>query len=303
MYELDPAFDYDLTLPDQLVFQGPGGGITIHDKFGLIKATLDCLSQGRPVDEVYGVLESDADRCAAKEHILQTLAARGIIRPLTTCSYADKDKLQAWLRFAGLNKQVDPIIGIIGQGAIADTVAAELSALGLQYHVIGDDAPDCDLGILCQDVPNEGVLRSVNRQFVDLGVPLLPVAVRRHVISTGPLIIAGATACAECVYHRAKMNAAPDAAPPVSASLANSAFTLRLAAMFVVEEALRFVYGVAYDLHIATLTRYSVLTGQRKSSVVLKVPRCPVCASRKLRTQPLADTFDRAVLNVAEFAE
>ena len=303
MYELDPAFDYDLTLPGQLVFQGPGGGMTIHDKLGLIKATLDCLSEGRPVDEAYAVLESDADRCAAKEHILQTLAARGIIRPTTPNSYTDKDKLQAWLRFAGLNKQADPVIGIVGQGAIADAVAAELSTLGLQCHVIEGDAPACDLGILCQDVPSENVLRSVNRQFVGLGVPLLPIAVRRHVISTGPLIIAGATACAECVHHRAKMNAAPDAAPPVSADLANSAFTLRLAAMFAVEEALRFVYGAAYDLHMATLKRYSVLTGQRKSSVILKVPRCPVCAPCKLRTQPLIDTFDRAVLNVAEFAE
>ena len=303
MFELDPALDYWSASSNQLVFSGPAGGFTIHDKLGLIKAVLDQIKSGLPVGDAFAKLASEEDRKTAQELIMSMLEARRIIRLRQTHDQPDQDTLQAWLRFVGVTKASKPVIGILGQGALPGMVSAELSGLGVEHTAANEIDPDWDLALFCQDQEDTGQLRLANRKCVGAGMTFLPVCVDGHIISVGPLIIPGATACAECAHHRARMNADIVEEMPEGKPAGRSAFTLRLAAMLAVEEALRFVHGAMYELHIAKLMRHSVVTGRRKHSVILKIPRCPVCGPELLRTRPLADTFNRAGERVEEFAE
>ena len=190
-----------------------------------------------------------------------------------------------------------------GEGRLRDSVAMELSALGIQTRLESFGSSEIDLCIYCQDEHDQASQRQANREFVENAIPYLPVSTDRHIITTGPLIIPGATACAECAYHRAQMRSGPDAPVEQTPKGTHSGFAIRLAALFAVEEALRFVYGACYDLHTATQTRHSVITGRRKQSTILKIPRCPVCGPEKIRRRPLTDTFDRSIAAISVSAE
>ena len=134
-------------------------------------------------------------------------------------------------------------------------------------------------------------MRSVNKQAVEVDVPFLPVWLQRHIVCVGPIIIPGATACAECLHHRHEMNRADtlnaQATPQAGAT---SPFASRFAAMLAAAEMARFLAGAIYDLHIATLSRYSLLNGKSAQSIILKLPRCPVCGPGR-HQRPLVDTF------------
>jgi len=209
-----------------------------------------------------------------------------------------------------------PMIGVLGEGQVKAALARDLTSLGLESsdllpEHISCGARDIDLLVFCQDWEDENALRRMNRLAVEAGVPLFPVAVHRHVISTGPMIIPHATACAECMYHRGQMNLqafeSGDAmlytlADADEQGISTSAFVARMAGMFGVEEIARYLFGAVYDLHLATLTRYSVTTGKQTKSVALKVPRCPVCGPHR-GVVPLQDTYtlyDETVLEAAE---
>lgn len=303
MYELDPALDYIQIPPNQLVFRGPAGGFTIHDKMGLIKSTVDCIKAERSLDEAFAGITSEQDRDTAKQHILGMLEARGVIRKSTSLDNPDRDMLQAWLRFVGRDKHAEPVVGLMGDGTLANCIGAELTALGIRHFEIEGNDFACDIGVFCQDAAGETALRQANKKFVEAGVPYLPVSIDRHIVSKGPMIIPGATACAECAHHRRQMSLGPDAQQIPDLPSKHSGFTIRLAAMFAVEELLRFVYGASYDLHTATQTRYSVVTGRSKHSVILKVPRCPACGPKKIRMRPLSDTFNRSSVQTGAFVQ
>jgi|GEM_PF-5994840 len=328
MYERNRAIDQAFFPPDRLVFSSPAGGFTIVDKTGLIRLVLAALDADAPLEPVFEIIPQPEDRGRVQERIVSMLLDRRIILPKvatqrdkgrdkgrdTQPDQTSEDILCAWLRFVGVQNERVPMIGVLGEGQVKAAVQRDLASLGLERcellpEQVNGRARDIDLLVFCQDREDESARRAVNRLAVEACVPWFPVAVHRHVISTGPIIIPGATACVECIYHRGQMNlqafetgAAGADVQAGAHGVSTSAFVARMAAMFGVEEIARYLFGAVYDLHLATLTRYSVTTGQQTKSVALKVPRCPVCGPHR-GVVPLRDTYtlyDETVLEAAE---
>jgi len=293
MLELDPAIEYACVPPDRLVFSGPSGSFTIVDKAGLINRFLDCLKHGLPTEQAFAEIEDPSDRIEVSGRVVEVLRARGVVREKSAENAGSEygDILCAWLRFVGTNGQREPLVGVIGEGKLSRALERELASLGLMHRGIQHVDQACDLIVHCQDYEDMPALRAVNKQAVEANIPYLPVRLQRHVVSLGPMIIPGATACIECVYHRGQMNLDVKREDhPLRQQGATSEFTARFAAMLAGAEASRFLFGAIYDLHIATLKRYSVLTGKQAQSVALKLPRCPVCGLGR-GERPLVDTF------------
>lgn len=294
MLTVDPAFDYFYLRSNQIVFQGPTGQFVIADKAGLIRGMLEALDAGEPVDTALAHIDPPEQRGAIEERILGILSARGVVKARAGAQpSAATDPLCDWLGFVGASGTAGRHVAVEGEGLLANALRETLDGLGLSTDgQAGEAMPD--LTAFCQDHEDSAALRRINADLIEAGVPLLPVRVHRHVITLGPVIVPGATACAECVHHRTHMAAGREGAGmlcegPVSVS----GFAARLAALMAAEEISRFVFGAAYDLHVASVTRHSVLTGKRTVSVALKVPRCPVCGAANGR-RPQVNTFNLA---------
>lgn len=305
MLELDPAVTYSCVPPDRIVFVTPTGRFTILDKAGFVSGLLDCISHKRSVDEAFQKIPDDADRKHIRDGVIHALRARRVIRECPCPQDAEKegDLLYAWLRFAGgQTGEIGPI-GVLGKGSLADLVLHEVESLGLTGYAVDGVKAEFALTVLCQDYENMPQLRDVNRQSVRLGVPFFPIITDRHVISLGPVIVPGATACMECAYHRARMNAGEQMVPVCETSDVNtSALVSRLGATLGAIEIARFLSGAIYDLDVATRVRHSALTGKRSHSVILKLPRCPVCGIGRAE-RPLVDTFVANETSLLEPAE
>ena len=293
MLELDPAVTYACVPPDRIVFFTPVGKFTIMDKAGFVGRVLDCLSKQQPLEDVFKCIPEKADRELVREGVLGALKARRIVRESPAPRQADKgdDLLGAWLRFAGGGAEQIGSIGVFGDGPLGALFLQEVESLGLVACAAETVDPKFDLIVLCQEYPDISRLRAVNKDAVACHVPFFPVTIDRHVVSLGPVIIPGATACMECMYHRAQMNAAESMeAHEDMFALATSTLVVKLGAVLGAIEAARFLSGAIYDLDVASCVRHSVLTGKRSHSVVLKLPRCPVCGIGG-GGRPLADTF------------
>lgn len=295
MYELEPAIEHAIIAQDRIMFSSPAGGFTIIDKAGLVGGVLDCLKAGQPIERAFGRIDEDQDRAQLQEHVLNMLIARGIVRKQQECQAGSGDILAAWLGFVGVAKSTNRHVQIIGEGGLAKALITELNGLGL--NGLGREAAQrgdepAGLIVCCQDRKDMKALRAANAEAVAAGVPFLPVCIDRHIIAIGPVTIPGATACVECMYQRERMNAGDDTDKPnpMPAHGTVSDFALRFAAMLAAGEAARFLSGAIYDLHIASLVKHSLVTGRRTTSVILKVPRCPVCGPQRKRG-PLVDTF------------
>lgn len=305
MLECNPAIEHALVPPDRLVFSAPTGGFTIVDKAGLIRAALACLSQGRPVEEAFEAIEGADQRAEICQHIIDMLKSRGVIRVRSdrSASPASDDMLSTWLQFAGVYKGKELSVGVVGKGVIATQLRSELEALGLANTALKRVEMGHDLIVCCQDHEDISSLRQINREAVEAGLPYLAVRALRHIIATGPLVIPGATACMECAHHRQEINRKE--LPGLAASLTggtHSHYTLRLAAMMAGAESARFLFGASYDLHVTHISRYSLLTGKLAQSVILKVPRCPVCGLGRMDS-PLQSAYAVCKTEAMEPAE
>lgn len=295
MLELDPATEYNLLPPHRLVFSSPAGQFTIVDKAGLIRAVLKCLEEGVPVARAFERIGCPEHASDIEDKIIALLKQRGVVRSQqASCAVSGRDDLfNAWLRFAGQAQETQPIIGVLGEGLLATALLEELQTLGLSPMRADKIDPKFDLIASCQDYENMQKLREINRQAIDAGTVLYPVRLQRHIVALGPVIIPEATACMECFHHRRRMNFPADAASlEADAAHAVSPFVARFGAMLATIEIARYFHGATYDLHVATLTRQSALTGKRTQSVVLKLPRCPACGMGRGQ-RPLVDTFAR----------
>jgi bacteriocin biosynthesis cyclodehydratase domain-containing protein len=134
-------------------------------------------------------------------------------------------------------------------------------------------------------MPDDARLREVNRRAVGSDAAYLPVVLDRHLVSIGPLVLPRATACYECLYHRVR--AGRRNLEAFEAVAARDHRPSRLSAHFAAASAaagiLRFLAGSALDLHMATVARHNLLTGDSGHTVALKVPRCPVCGQANMR--------------------
>ena len=293
MYRLDPAFDFAVEAPNNILFSGPGGEFIVQDTSGLIRAVLKAFETGAALNTVFEKIEDPETRQLAEARIVDMLCARGVLKACTedaiATQSASKDPFCDWLGFVGDTRAEEQAVHIAGQGALADAVRAECNAIGLTVNPQNTDAPaQGDIIVFCQDRPLTSDLREFNQHAVQAGAIFLPVQIHRHVITIGPLVLPGATACAECAHHRQQASAGEPAIQMGERMQCTvSPFVIRLAAMLGVQMIARFLSGAAQDLHISTITRHSVLTGQRTDSIILKVPRCPVCGQANAR-KPLS---------------
>lgn len=289
MYRLDPAFDFAFEAPNRLLFSGPGGEFIVQDTSGLIQAVLKAVMAGKAPSTAFEGIKEAETRQLAETRILDMLRSKGVLRAgtnvATDTEHASEDPFCDWLGFVGGARTDLPALHIAGQGALSKAMLAECEAVGLATTCLKTNTPSHDeVVVYCQDRPSMSALREANQNAVEAGAIFLPVQIHRHVITLGPLVLPGATACAECVHHRSLASAGePVIQMGERMQCAVSPFVVRMAAMLGVQRIAHFMFGAVQDLHISTVTRHSVLTGQRTDSVVLKVPRCPVCGGANAR--------------------
>jgi bacteriocin biosynthesis cyclodehydratase domain-containing protein len=305
MLELNPAVTYASVSSDRIVFFTPTGRFTILDKAGFVGRVLHCLSERQPIDEAFAQIPDDTDRAHIREGVIGALRTRRVIQetPSPQARGERGDLLCAWLRYAGgQTGEIGPV-GVVGTGTLAELMLEELERLGLAAYAVDHVDSELALVVLCQSQENMTQLRAINRQSVQLEVPFFPIVTDRHIVSLGPVIIPGATACIECAYHRQRMNAAEKMLPVGQVSQLHTSFLVaRLGATLGTIEVARFLMGAIYDLDIATCVRHSALTGKQSHAVILKLPRCPVCGIGR-GDRPLVDTFittETALLEPAE---
>jgi len=186
-------------------------------------------------------------------------------------------------------------IALHGDGPLAERVAAELSAAGARVRrAPSDAAPDADAGVtvFVAQGDDDPLLQAFNRAAHEAGRPWLLVTPFDGVRATvGPLVLPGATACAECLrLRRASTFPARELVAELSGPVATAhpglpaaQPGLELAVVgAVVDVALA---RVALDEH-APSGRPGALTtwtaGPRGPEAeehrILRVPRCGVCS-------------------------
>ena len=75
---------------------------------------------------------------------------------------------------------------------------------------LNDDAPIPDYGnkrallLVCSDVENFSLFRTVNAKAVERGITSLYLGIDWGTVQCGPLVIPKATACYECYFHRVR---------------------------------------------------------------------------------------------------
>ena len=281
IYEIHSAVDYNCVDANKIIFSSPAGKFAIADHLGLISRVLACCARGQDVDAAFSDISEDSTRQLVKEQILDLLLRRRILTATGKNARQASDPFLGWLGYVGMGTASGTTLLIEGNGFIADTVKSTAVNLGIEFDTAMPEAwTEQHLIIYCQDQYDLAQLRSINRHAVASRSVLLPVSTDRYIINLGPIILPKATACIECLYHREKSHTKERDQDCIELrSETSSEFVCRMAAMFVLEEAARYMLGAAYDLHAVTLTRHSVLTGKRTKSVAWKIPRCAVCGS------------------------
>lgn len=308
MYSLNAAFEFACQPPNRLLFAGPGGEFIIIDTSGLIRGLLEAIKDGEPLEFIFSEIADENQRTIAQDRILGVLTERRIIQRDADADWSNRralsrDVLCDWLGFFGARAPI-PAFALSGDPILSGFVKTEMAALGLPTTAETDDRQVSEnVMIFCQDKPDRAALRAANVLAVARKSTFFPIMLDRHIITLGPFIIPGATACMECLHHRETMNrASPDGEIGKYLTPAPSPFTARLAAMLGVQTFARFLFGTVQDMHQATLTRHSVLTGKTATSVILKLPRCPVCSGPALQ-KPLASSFSLVAPSLVQAAE
>lgn len=141
--------------------------------------------------------------------------------------------------------------------------------------------------VAATDTGAQHLLRPLNRYAVDHKVPFLPVVLRDHVGQVGPLVIAGETACLECLRARQNANHA-DAEGYRVAELPSEAgtwavgyhpmMTAMLGNVVAMELSKQFA-GTLPHRNVGTMIEIKLLEPSVTRRKILKVPRCVACGT------------------------
>jgi bacteriocin biosynthesis cyclodehydratase domain-containing protein len=265
----------------------PAEEFVIVDRVGIIGKVLDAIRNGSPLETAIEGFDDPAARDEVLAGVVTLLKTRRIIGVETATASQSADPIHDWLsHVAWTRDSVVPAVRLFGSGFLHTALASLLEEVGIACAQ--DEVPPAGadhLIVACLDTPDDAWLRQINRRAVEADAAFLPVVLDRHVISTGPLILPGATACYECLYHRVRAGRRNLEAFEAAAERDHrpSRLAARYAAASAAALIVRFLTGSAFDLHIAQVTRHNLLTGAYGHTVALKVPRCPVCGQANMR--------------------
>lgn len=314
---ISPLVEITTLGDDKIALSIVGRRYTIEDRFGMIQSILSSaengleqdtlranLSQHFPQDAIETTLKSLIDTKVLVKHndrgsgdaTQQYLAHRreqeGNIMPGASAAYAADN----WL------------VLLAGNGALADAMATSLASMHVTLERIATDAvlPVCHgkriLLLVCGDDENFALFRSMNQRAVEHGIASLYLGIDWTTVQCGPLTIPKATACYECYYHRIRASrkfVAEFDARSNPDNILYRALPSQLAIQWAIAEAsritLQYLSGTLENLHHSAFSEINTLNGEIHRSMVLRLPRCPVCGNANT-ARPVGTVFQHALL-------
>ncbi|MCB1497410.1 MAG: TOMM precursor leader peptide-binding protein [Bauldia sp.] len=151
--------------------------------------------------------------------------------------------------------------------------------------------------VVCSDVGGLGLMRDWNRSCVAANVPFYPIVLEDEVAHLGPLVIPGEGPCFECLCLRREAAAAD---PDRERATQGHAFfgrvvsgylqpMARVAADIAAIELLKFFSRTLPGGAAGRLIEADLMVPALRTRTVLKVPRCPVCATAASGSAPAPD--------------
>jgi bacteriocin biosynthesis cyclodehydratase domain-containing protein len=138
----------------------------------------------------------------------------------------------------------------------------------------------CDFG-------SQHELRCWNRYALQYGVPFLPILLTDHVGQIGPMVIAGAGPCLECLRARQNSNvsdpvmfrAAEHGACSAQNSIGYHPSMASVLGDIAAVEVAKHLMGKNTRTSIGTLIEVDLMTPALINHKVLKIPRCQICGT------------------------
>jgi bacteriocin biosynthesis cyclodehydratase domain-containing protein len=302
---------------DKIAISVVGRRFTIEDPFGMIKSILAsvedgisledialALSEHYPADAVQSTLKALVDTKvlvgrdgrahgdATHEHLEHRRDQDNMIAPEARPSYA----VGNW------------VVLLAGQGQLADAMSVALTDMQVNVVPVTADAalPDVtgkrSLLLVCSDDENVGLFRQFNRKAIEHNVASLYVGIDWTSVQCGPLTIPRASACYECYFHRIRSTRKFVAEFDVRSNPDNflyHALPSRLAIQWAVAEtgrvALQYLGGTLDNFGQSVFSEINALSGEVGRSLVLRLPRCPVCGNASA-ARPVGAAFQHALL-------
>lgn len=177
-------------------------------------------------------------------------------------------------------------VAVVGRGVVAEEAARLATTFGWSTHAEPLDAGavnSSDFVIVAPDPDddvNVAAVDPVALHLLDIGIPWTMVTpFDGQVVTVGPVVIGGETACHECARRRrtAATHLGADLhhlTGRTGASASNAAAAV--AAGLAVHQVLRWV-ATADPTVPGHLSAYRPFSGTVSEHLVLRVPRCPVC--------------------------
>ncbi|MET3135141.1 bacteriocin biosynthesis cyclodehydratase domain-containing protein [Oxalobacteraceae bacterium GrIS 1.11] len=300
---------------DKIAISVVGRRYTIEDPFGMIRNILESVENGLELDVISAAMSehfpADAVQSTLKSLVdTKVLVARdGRSHGDATHEHLEHRRQQdgtvaadAHPAYAAANWRV----ALAGEGALADALAAALIAMQVPVERIGADLPPSaqsrQLMLVCADFENFGLFRKMNQKAVENNMASLYVGIDWTTVQCGPLVIPKATACYECYFHRMRSTRKFVAEFDVRSNSDNilyHALPSRLAVQWAVAEAsrvvLQYLSGTLDNLHQSVFSEINTLSGEIGRSMVLRLPRCPVCGNAST-ARPVGTVFQHALL-------
>ncbi len=272
--KIDPAVDVVVEANGHVRFVTPRGDLPVADPFGLVKRLAHACLLGT-TDEA---LTRSCKGAAEREAMLALIERLKDKQVLTNGDdRRQPDLLGEWLRhLAGAKGRGLPSIHLEGDGVLADAFRARLQAHGFTLPT-EYGAEQCLVAV--SDNADLRPLRKHNEVAVKAGQPFFPVWLDRGCAHWGPMVLPGATACLECLWHReqAASRRTYYSPPADTDTRAASPAVAELAATLAIAELMRWALKAHVDTEVGVAWCFDTLKTDLSAAKVLKLPRCGTC--------------------------
>ena len=300
---------------DKIALSVVGRRYTIEDKIGLTRRILDFAQHGMTSSTLIDSLSNEFSETVLASTI-QSLTATGVLVSKDDRAMGESTHLhlQHYRERSGNPEgrpleQYDPArwrVALVGKGMLANALKLAIADVQIEVECV-DDALSTVSDKRCviltvSDDENIALARAWNKTAVILGLPFLFVGIDWSVVQCGPLVLPRATACYECYYHRVRATRRFvnefDALSDRSRILYNK-LPSKLAIQWAVAETLRLLLlhlsGTHDQLHQSPFSTIDTFQGSIERSMVLRLPRCPVCGNAS-GEKPVSAVYQHAQL-------
>lgn len=289
---LDPAADITVMQHGLMRVTTPGRSFAINDPASIASRIHELCRNGSSRSSIVESFSTSREKRAAGK-LLDMFISRRILTDVAPVTPPHRDPFRDWIRHTGgAAEATDVTVNLAGDGCLADAIETRLRSFGIN---ISSDLHDADhrtvrchtvkrrCMIAAFDSPRASLLREMNREALAKGCAFLPVWLKRAGISWGPLAIAGATGCYECLIHRERAAERRKHVIEDEADMSVSPAAADLGAILASTELLNWVEDAHISTDLGMAWQFDLLKLELKGARVLRLPRCPVCGTSQIR--------------------